>query len=124
MAINPKKQLSLIVFSTVLAGFSMGAIVSFTDPGSASWLTFGFFYASLFLTALGLFTLIGMGLRQRLWPGLYIVNLSSSFRQALLIAILIVASFWLLSARLMFWWVELSLILFLGAVEAFINLKV
>jgi len=124
MTINPKKQLSLIVFSTVLAAFSLGSIISFTDPASASWITLGFFYASLFLTALGIFTLIGMGLRHFLALGLYIANLSASFRQALLIALLIVISFWLLSVRLMFWWVELSLILFLAAVEAFLNLKV
>ena len=124
MSSNPKKQLSLIFFSTLLAAFSLGSIINFTDPGSASWLTFGFFYASLFLTTLGLFTLIGMGLRHWLSLGLYILDLRASFRQALLIALLIVISFWLLSVRLMFWWVELSLILFLAAVEAFLNLKV
>ena len=124
MATNPKKQVTIIVFSTVLAGFSLASIVNFTDPSSASLVTFSFFYLSLFLLILGLFTLLGLGLRQKLSPGLYVLNLSSSFRQALLIAVLIAVSFALLSKRLLFWWVEGSLILFLSAVEAFLNLKV
>ncbi|HYV33687.1 MAG TPA: hypothetical protein VE973_02470 [Candidatus Limnocylindria bacterium] len=124
MSSNPKQQVILIFFSTLLAGFSLGSIVSFSDPASSSLITFGFFYASLFLLVLGFTTLIGLGLRQWLWPGHYIVNLGNSFRQAFLIAILVAISFFLLSKRLLFWWVEGSLILFLGFVEAFLNLKV
>lgn len=124
MISNPKQQVSLISFSIVLAGFALGSIISFTDPASASLVIFGFFYASLFLLVLGLATLVGLGLRQWLWPGLYVVNLGNSFRQAFLIAVLIAVSFFLLSQRLLFWWVEGSLILFLAFVEAFLNLKV
>ena len=124
MPTNPKQQVALIIFSTVLAAFSAASIISITDPTSASWVTFGFFYTSLFLLVLGLFTLIGLGLRQWQWPALYIINLGNSFRQAVLIAILIVASFILLQKGLLFWWVEGSLILFLIFVEGFFNLKV
>jgi hypothetical protein len=124
MSANPKQHLFLLVFSTALAAFSLASIVNFTDPQTASWVTLGFFYASLFLFNLGIFTLLGLLLRQWLWPGLYIINLSNSFRQAVLISILVAVSFWLLSARLLFWWVEASLILFLAAVEAFLSLKV
>ncbi|MEK7162053.1 MAG: hypothetical protein AAB729_05190 [Patescibacteria group bacterium] len=56
--------------------------------------------------------------------GLYVNNLSNSFRQAFLLSLLIVASFFLLSKNLMFWWVEASLILFLVFLEAFLNLKI
>lgn len=121
---DPKRQVSLIAFSTALAIFSLASIINFTDPAADSWISFAFFYTSLFLTALGLLTLLGLGLRQRLWPGLYLVNLSNSFRQAFLIAVLIVISFLLLSNRLLFWWVEGSLILFFLALETFLNLKV
>ncbi len=124
MSTNPKQQVSLIIFSTILAGFSLASLINFTDPSSSSWLTFGFFYLSLLLVILGFFTLLGLTFRQWLYPGHYINNLSNSFRQALLVALLITASFLLLSKRLLFWWVEGSLILFLAAVEAFLNLKV
>lgn len=121
---TPKQQVLFLLFSTILAAFSLGSILDFTDPATASPLTFIFLYASLFLMALGAFTVLGLALRQWLWPGLYVVNLSSSFRQAMLVAILVVVSFILLSKRLLFWWVEGSLILFLAFIEAFLNLKV
>jgi hypothetical protein len=124
MSANPKNQLLLIGLSTLLAGFSLASIINFTDPTSASLVTLGFFYISLFLVCLGLFTLVGVSLRQWLWPGLYLANLGDSFRQALLISLLIVISFLLLAKRILFWWVEGSLVLFLAAVEAFLNLKV
>jgi hypothetical protein len=124
MSANPKTQVSLIIFSTALGIFSLASVLNFTDPSTASLVTFGFLYASLFLVALGIATLLGLGLRQWLWPGLYVINLGNSFRQAALIAILVIISFWLLSKRLLFWWVEGSLILFLSAVEAFLNLKI
>lgn len=124
MSTNPKRQLTLIIFSTILAGFSLASIINFTDPATSSALTFGFFYVSLFLVVLGIFTLLGILVRQKLWPGMYVINLGNSFRQALLIAILILVSFILLSKRLLFWWVEASLILFLAFVEGFLNLKV
>jgi hypothetical protein len=124
MSANPKQHLSLLISSTALAAFSLASIVNFTDPQTSSWVTLGFFYTSLFLLNLGLFTLLGLGLRQWLWPGLYIINLSNSFRQAVLVSILITGSFWLLSEKLLFWWVEASLVLFLASVEAFLSLKI
>src|SRR6266404_2555841 len=121
MLSNPKRQVALIILSTCLAVFSLASIINFTDPSKTSWVTFAFFYASLFLTILGAFSLLGLTLRQWLWPGHYVINLTNSFRQSFLIAILITVSFLLLSQRLLFWWVEMTLILFLGAVEAFLN---
>jgi hypothetical protein len=123
MSTSPKQQVVLIVFSTFLAGFSLASIISFTDPSSSSWITFGFFYLSLLISCLGLFTLIGLGLRQKFFPGHYVISLGNSFRQGFLIALLTVISFLLLSKHLLFWWVEASLVLFFAAVEGFLNLK-
>jgi len=124
MASNLKQQAGIIAFSTFLAGFSLASILNFTDPFSASPITFCFFYLSLFLLSLGSFTLLGLLLRKWLPGGLYVNNLSNSFRQAFLLSLLVVVSFFLLSKNLMFWWVEASLILFLTYVEAFLNLKI
>lgn len=121
---NPKKQVTLIIFSTLLAAFSLASIISFTSPEEGSWITLSFFYVSLFLVSLGVFTLIGLGLRVWLVKGLYLINLNNSFRQAILTSILIIASFILLSLHMLFWWVELSLILFLVFIEIFLNLKI
>jgi hypothetical protein len=121
---TPKQQIIFIVFSTLLAGFSLTSILNFTDPGSASLATFVFFYLSLFLLSLGIFIIIGLGLRQWLGPKVYIIDFGNSFRQALLVSILITVSLLLLSKQLLFWWVEGSLVLFLLFVEIFLNLKV
>lgn len=120
---TPKQQLATIFFSTLLAAFSLGSIITFTDPYMAGLATHGFFYLSLFLVSLGIFTLMGIALRRLLAPRTYIINLSSSFRQAFLVSLLISASFLLQSQRLLFWWVEGSLILFLLFVEIFFSLK-
>jgi hypothetical protein len=124
MQASPKQQVSLITFSTLLAAFSLASIVSFTDPNAASWVTLIFFYISLFLLTLGIFTLIGLTLRQWLHPGHYVANLGNSFRQAFLLSFLMGISAFLLSKSLLFWWVEGSLVLFFAAIEAFLNLKV
>ncbi len=124
MSSNLKQQAGIIAFSTLLAGFSLASIINFTVPSSASPATFSFFYLSLFLLSLGSFTLLGLLLRKWLPGGLYVNNLSNSFRQAFLLSLLIIISFFLLSKGLMFWWVEASLILFFAFLEAFLNLKI
>lgn len=120
----PKNYLRLIALSSLLAGFSLLAIVFFTNPYQSSRLTFVFFYISLFLTSLGAFTLVGVGLRQWISREVYILSLSASFRQAILISLLLVISFLLLALGLWHWWVEFSLILFFLFVEIFFTLKV
>ena len=118
-----KTHIILILVGTLLCLFSLGSIIAFTDPYNAGLLTHIFFYLSLFLAVLGLFTVLGLGIRQRFVSGgIYLINLSVSFRQALLLGILVISSLILQSKGLLFWWVELSLILFLVFIELFMNL--
>lgn len=121
---TPKQQVVFIVFSTLLAAFSLGSIINFTDPYESSRLTFAFFYLSVFLVSLGTFTIIGLGMRQTFGHKVYVVDLGNSFRQALLISLLVIVSLSLQSKGLLFWWVEGSLVLFLLFIEAFLNLKI
>lgn len=114
----------LIGLSTLLAAFSLASIIVFTDPHSAGLATHIFFYLSLFLTCLGVFVILGLVGRQAFFPGLYINHLAQSFRQAILLSILITASFLLQGQRLLYWWVEASLILLLVFIEIFLSLKV
>ncbi|PIR96372.1 MAG: hypothetical protein COT92_01470 [Candidatus Doudnabacteria bacterium CG10_big_fil_rev_8_21_14_0_10_42_18] len=123
MALAPRQQIITVLLITILSGFSLVSIVNFTNPFEASWGTFLTFYLSLFLFCLGIFSLIGLGLRKWSKQGIYITNLSGSLRQAFLLSVLVVASFWLMGNGLFYWWVEASLILFLVFVEIFLNLK-
>ena len=111
-------------FATILAAFSLATLVNFTEPESASKLTFAFFYVSLFLFSLGIFSLLGLFIRQKIGTGLYLTNFKHSFRQALSVSVFITSSFILQSFGLLFWWVALSIILFLVFIEIFINLKI
>lgn len=117
------KQVIVIILSTILAVFSLLSILFFTDPFAASWIILGLFYLSLFLVFLGFFTIIGLSLRGWFSSKIYIIKLSQSFRQALLISLLITFSAFLQANHLFFWWVEVSLVLFLIFTEIFLNLK-
>ncbi len=122
--IQSTKQILLFTLSIILTAFSAGSIMSFTDPQSAGLVTFIFLYLSIFLSLLGCFTLLGLLLRKYIFKkNTYIINLANSFRQALLISILIIVSLVLSSKGLLYWWVEGSLILFLLSLETFLNLK-
>lgn len=120
---SAKQHVALIGCSTLLGVFSLVIIVRFTDPYTSGALTLVFFYLSLFLVSVGLFTVLGLFIRQIILRTLYITNLANSFRQSVLISLLITVSLLLQSQALLFWWVEISLILLLAATEFFLSLK-
>ena len=120
-----EKQIShipLIAIGTALCLGSFISILYLSDPYADGVTAHIFFYLSLFLTITGLFTAIGIILRRRFGTGLYIANLAVSFRQALFIGILIISSLLLLTNGILFWSVEMTLILFLIFLELFLNL--
>jgi hypothetical protein len=117
-----KTHIWLMGIGTALSAFSFLSIMEFTDPYSAGAITVSLFFVSLFLACLGFFSLLGIGLRQRLQHGLYAAHVAVSFRQALFIALFVTLSLILRINGLLFWWVEIGLMLFLVAVEIFLNL--
>jgi hypothetical protein len=118
-----KTHLLLIGTGTVVAAFSLGSIVRFSDPGQAGILLFIFLYSSIFLSCLGFFTFLGLVVRSKTMADNPAENLAQSSRQALLLAILISVSLILQSFRLLFWWVELTLLLFLVCIEVFFHVE-
>lgn len=116
-------QILIIIPSTALAAFSLISVLIFIDPFKASLFIFVIFYLSLFLVCLGLFTILGLILRKLFSKKIYIIQLSQSFRQAVLISLLITFSAFLQANNLLFWWVEISLVLFLIFFEIFANIK-
>jgi hypothetical protein len=118
-----KKHIGILIFGTLLAAFSLGSIITFTDPGTTGFITLTFFYVSLLLTSLGVFTTVGVVIRYAFFGGMYVTNLSHSFRQAMLVSFLIIVSLILLRLGLLFWWVEITLIMFLVFFELFLSLK-
>lgn len=118
-----QQQIYSIAGATLLSGFSLASVIIFTDPEQASAVVFLFLYLSAFLFSFGFFTLLGLLLRRYLAPTMFVLNFYTSLRQALLVALLITLSLVLLGQHLLFWWVELSLVLLLISIEFFLSLK-
>ncbi len=123
MSLVPNRQIAILSLSAFLAAFSLFSILNFTDPYSASWIIFVFFYISLFLLCFSGLTLLAFGLKRWLWPKIYFSDLSASLRQGLLLAAFITFSIILQLNGILLWWLELSLILFVIVLEIFLNLK-
>jgi hypothetical protein len=117
-----KTHTILLSLGIILCGFSLFSIIRFTDPYTAGGVTHLLFYLCLFLFCVGLFTLAGILIRQRFFYGIYIANLITSFRQAILLAVLVTGSLALQARGLRYWWVEVIFILFLIMLEVFFNL--
>jgi hypothetical protein len=94
----------------------------FVDPFAAGWLGHTFFYLAFFLMVVGVTTLVGLIVRKRWVQRPYTAMLTDSFRHGVLIAVLMTALLILQSQHLLFWWIILTLILFLMVVEIFMNL--
>lgn len=122
MSLKISSYVTLVTTATLLAAFSLGSIVVFTSPFTSGRATLAAFYVSVYLVVAGVGTLIGMGIRHMFFPGRFLSLFTPSFRQALLIGILVVASLFLQSERIFYWWVEASIILFLLFIEIFFNL--
>lgn len=117
-----KSHIILILVGTILCGFSLGSIVAFTNPASAGIPVFALLYISLFLFSVGVFSLLGIIIRQLTTQNLYVLTVSHSVRQAVLLGILITATLFLKSIDLLHWWVLGLLILFLVFLEIFLSL--
>jgi hypothetical protein len=112
----------LLGLGTILCGFSLFSIIKFTDPNQAGAITHASFYLSLFLLCIGVFTLLGVVIRQKFFYGIYMAHLVTSFRQAILLSILLTGSLFLQSLGLALWWVEIIFLLFIMVLEIFFNL--
>lgn len=122
MTDRPLSHIPLIAVGTALCLGSLISVLYLSDPYADGLVAHIFFHLSLFLTIAGIATAVGLILRQRYGKGLYISNLGVAFRQAVFLALFVVGSLLLLSHGLLFWWVELTLILFLVFFELFLNL--
>lgn len=117
-----RSHLIILAIGTLLCASSLVSIIKFTDPYHTGAGVHTLFYISLFLLGLGIFALMGIIIRQRFSSGIYLVNVKVSVRQACLLSALLTASVLLQGKGLLFWWVELLLILFIVVLEIFFNL--
>ncbi len=121
MSFTPKKQLTLLGFTLILSGFSLASILNFTNPYTASWVIFCFFYLSLFLFSFACLTLLAFSLKRWLWPKIFLSDFGISVRHGLILSVFILLAVALQIGGLLFWWLELTLIIFVIFIEILIN---
>jgi hypothetical protein len=116
-----RAYLSLMIMATLLSAGVFGVAITVIDPYQTNLLGFALFYASLFLTVMGVAAIIGFFIR-------FIVlrkhlagrAVTVSFRQAFLIAFLVIASLVLLAHKLFSWFNVLLLIIVFSTLEFFL----
>ncbi len=84
---------------------SWGLILVYIDPTNAGLLGFVLFYLSLFFGLVGLFSLIGFYFRRwRARNEIIFAHIGISFRQGVLLAVILVGSLLLQSFKMLNWW--------------------
>lgn len=104
-----------MIAGTVLAWTGVVLVLTMTDPTDARAVVLGIFYAALFLALTGTLSLAGFGMRIWLLKQQYFVSrqVLVSFRQAMLLSLLLVTALILQSKGILTWW---NALLVLGAV--------
>lgn len=114
-----KKYLISVSVTTLFAWVSWVTVLFYIDP-TAGWLAHVLFHGSLFLAVLGTFSLIGFFIRARTRPAEAVFrHISISFRQGIMLAVLVVGSLILMGAGLYSWWSGLLYLVFLVILEIF-----
>ncbi|MFH1412614.1 MAG: hypothetical protein ABIG10_01120 [bacterium] len=113
-----RSYLSLMILATVICIIGLGIVLATIDPFSTNWPGFILFYSSLFLTIIGIFSILGFTVRfVALRRQLVVHSVVISFRQAFLAAFVIASTLFLLSKDLFSWMNVLLLIIGFSALE-------
>lgn len=111
-----RQYLFWMLSTTALCWLGFLAIVEVIDPIEGGTLGFSLFYSALSLSLLGTFSILGLLVRallRRHEPTQR--HATTSFRQGLLLTLLLAGSLFLRSHALLTWW---NLLLFIGTVTA------
>ena len=121
---NLPVYLAILVFAILLSGICLVAILLYLDPNSSNLLVFILLYISILISSAGIFTLTGFLIRRisrrkkaSLPIKLAINNLEISFRQGVLLSVILVIALILQSQRILDWWYILILVALIGLTE-------
>jgi hypothetical protein len=106
--------------SAVFCWIVWASVLYLIDPTSAGILGFVFFYLSLFLSLAGTLSVLGLLLRMKFGKKEAVFKtVTTSFRQATMLGLLVIGSLFLKSKNLLTWWNIVFLILALIVLEFF-----
>lgn len=116
-----KKYLIPLILGSLVALTGFVLVLLYVDPFTSGLPGHSFFYLTLLLTITGVTTVASLIFRQKFFPGIYAELFRVSLRQAILIAILVTGLVYLEAHNILYWWVGLTLGLFLIAIESFFS---
>lgn len=109
-----------MLLGTIICWVAWALVIRSTDPMTAPWFIFFFFYASLLLALLGTFTLLGF--LWRIWQHREAVvllrHVRKTFRQGILFAALVTGALYLRAHSWLTWWSVLVLLFVLVVIES------
>ncbi|OIO18083.1 hypothetical protein COT27_01450 [Candidatus Kuenenbacteria bacterium CG08_land_8_20_14_0_20_37_23] len=115
-----RKYLISMILATFFCLIAWLEVIFFVNPENTDTLGFILFYASLFLTLWGIFSLIGFVVRYIfIKQDFAYAQVKAAFRQGFFFSILLNSSLFLQSQKLLVWWNTLLLVGLLTAIEFF-----
>jgi hypothetical protein len=117
---NLSVYLTGLILASLVAGACLTAILIYFNPDSSGFLIFTLFYLSLFIGSTAIFTLIGLLIRRipkRRSASQAVRQLEISFRQGLLLSMILIVALILQSQRVLAWWNVLALVSAIGLAE-------
>lgn len=116
---NVKRQLNVIGFAALIFAAAFAAIIASADPMKASWIVIVLAYCCVAGFVYCLMTLVFYAVRPKGQGELHYQRLSEANREAFLAAVFVIASLFLSSRGLLYWWVEATLFCALVCFELF-----
>lgn len=119
-----KSYLLLMAGTTLIAYLALASIVLYFDPFQSGLVVIIFFYVSIFLAALGTFSVLGFLLRH-FWgdDGVIFRQVITSFRQAIWLSLIVVAAIYLKERQAFSGLAIALLIIALAVLELFFIIK-
>ena len=105
---------------TLISLVALGAVVYYIDPENSSLIGILLFYLVAFFVLSGIFNLILIFLRRKLLGNeMAVKNIDLSFRQGILLAVMIIAIMILQSYQMLIWWDALLVVAGVFLVELY-----
>lgn len=116
-----KQYLILIGLGSIIAWITWIIVVVFTNPFEAGWLGFLMFYVTTAIALVGTLALIGFVVRKVIYrhDAMVLRQVTTAFRQAILLTLVLVGSLLLQSQSLLAWWNVLLFVVVVTAIEFF-----
>ena len=115
-----RAYLSFMIIATSMAAVAWGFVLYYIDPYSSGVIGLTLFYTTLFFMLVGIFTIIGFKIRQRLLNNeLVYILVGMSFRQAIWLSIICIGLLLMQGARILSWWDAALLVVSVFLLEAY-----